>query len=63
MESEGLRAMKARVTAAGGMWEQLFGGLVVVHVPRQSDLDPRAEIERVVRESGSGSTPPESGVD
>lgn len=36
--------LKARVIAAGGEWEQVFGGILIVHVPRDSGVDLRSEI-------------------
>ena len=44
-----LADLKARVSAAGGEWEQLIGGVFIVHVPRDSGIDPRAEIASVAR--------------
>jgi hypothetical protein len=41
--------LKARVVAAGGEWEQLLGGVLIVHVPRDSGIDPRAEIASMAR--------------
>jgi len=47
IESTELVAMKARVMAVGGMWEQLLGGILIVHLPVSAGLDPRKEIDRV----------------
>ena len=41
--------LKARVTAAGGEWEQVVGGILIVHVPRDSGVDLRTEIASLSR--------------
>jgi hypothetical protein len=45
MESPVLDALKASVTAARGNWEQVLGGIFIVHLPRGGD-DPRHLIVR-----------------
>jgi hypothetical protein len=37
----------ARVTDVGGMWEVWFHGIVLLHMPRESKFDPRAEWARL----------------
>ena len=39
-------AYVAKVEAAGGRWEQTFGGLLRVHVPLDSAFDAEAELDR-----------------
>lgn len=33
LKSEGMNAILTKVMQAGGMWEQAFGGLLIVHLP------------------------------
>jgi hypothetical protein len=42
-----LETFLATVTAAGGIWEVWFQGIVLLHLPRGSAFDPRAEWKRV----------------
>lgn len=39
----------ARVEAAGGTWEQLFGGVLFVHIPVESSFDAEAELDRYLK--------------
>lgn len=48
ISSERLDDLKRRTIDLGGMWEQLLGGILIIHVPRDSGVDPRTEIERLV---------------
>jgi hypothetical protein len=43
-----LEDLKAHIVAVGGMWEQLLRGILIIHVPQDSGVDPRAEIERLL---------------
>ncbi|WP_175406422.1 DUF4265 domain-containing protein [Bacillus sp. FJAT-27264] len=43
-----LAAFKQRVNEAGGSWEQIFGGLVVIHIPQDSVLDVEDEMNRII---------------
>ena len=54
IDSPELTELKLRVIDAGGMWEQLLGGILFVHLPRESGVDPRAEIDRL----RTGANPP-----
>lgn len=45
-----LRTLKEEIIEAGGMWEQISGGVFVVHLPRDSCLDVRAELNRFGRD-------------
>ena len=45
-ESEGYRTFVAAVTAAGGRWERLFGGVFMVHIPQGSSFDAGAELDK-----------------
>jgi hypothetical protein len=40
--------LKARIIRVGGMWEQVLSGILIIHVPPESGLDPRAEIEALM---------------
>jgi hypothetical protein len=44
VESPEFTALCDEVLHLGGMWEQVFGGWVVLHVPETSDLDVEAAI-------------------
>jgi hypothetical protein len=48
IRSPNLEDLKRRITALGGMWEQVLGGILIVHVPRDSSVDPRAVIDGLV---------------
>lgn len=45
-ESEEYARFGAAVEAAGGWWQGAFGGLLWVHLPPGSALDPGAELSR-----------------
>jgi hypothetical protein len=45
IDSTALDALKAKVVDAGGNWEQILGGMFIVHLPRGGE-DPRRLIER-----------------
>jgi hypothetical protein len=42
-------AYVAKVENAGGRWEQVFGGVLRVHIPSESAFDPEAELDRHLR--------------
>jgi hypothetical protein len=44
-----INTFKGRVTGSGGYWEQIFGGLVVIHIPMNSALDAQAEMELIIQ--------------
>ncbi len=39
----------AQVEAAGGTWEQVFGGVLFVHIPIESSFDAEAELDRYLK--------------
>jgi len=43
-ESEVFAAFLQRVEAHGGYWEQIFGGILLVHLPRGSACRPKSEL-------------------
>ena len=45
-ESPAFRAYTEAVVAAAGRWEGAFGGLLLVHVPRDSAFDAEGELSR-----------------
>lgn len=47
--SHEMTAFRDAVTAAGGRWEQTFGGTFLAHLPPDATLDPEAEFAQVVR--------------
>jgi hypothetical protein len=40
------RAFTTAVEAAGGSWERIMGGLLLVHVPEESAFDAEKELDR-----------------
>jgi len=46
-ESKGFEALLLKIKAAGGYWTQAFGGLLLVSLPPESELNPLEEIERL----------------
>lgn len=46
VESAEYRRFGAAVEAAGGSWEGAFGGFLWVHLPPDSDFDPKVELDR-----------------
>lgn len=46
--SREIRGFKDRVTAHEGKWEQIFGGLLVIHVPRHSEVDAESEMALIL---------------
>ena len=47
IDSEGFTSLLDRITKAGGHWEIIFGGWVLIHLPSESELDPGQEIEDI----------------
>lgn len=43
-----IRSFTKRVTAHGGRWEQIFGGLLVIHLPKHSAVDAELEMSRII---------------
>lgn len=41
-------AFRQRVNEAGGSWEQIFGGLIVIHIPVPSSLNVEEEMGRIL---------------
>ena len=54
LESPELEELKQRVVGAGGQWEQMLRGILLVHVPRDSDIDLHAEFRRLPRVRNPG---------
>lgn len=46
LNSPQLDEFLAAVMAAGGNWEQVFEGMLFVHIPHNSDFDAGAELDR-----------------
>ncbi len=42
VESPAFEALKEAIEEQGGKWEQVFGGLFFVHLPKESRFDPEA---------------------
>ena len=47
--SEPFAAFLRRVEAHGGFWEQVFGGIVLIHLPRGSACRPKSELRALLR--------------
>jgi len=45
-KSEGLDRFLEQVNGAGGLWERALGGLLILHLPRESAFDPEREFTR-----------------
>lgn len=43
-----IRDMKQLVKENGGKWEQIFGGLLVIHMPKNTVIDTDAEMSRIL---------------
>lgn len=66
LDSDDFAALCRRVEEAGGAWSRVFGGVVVIDVPKDSPLDVKAEIARLSEKypGRSASTPvPAPGAD
>ncbi|WP_238649618.1 DUF4265 domain-containing protein [Paenibacillus piscarius] len=46
--SEEIRSFTKRVTEHGGRWEQIFGGLLVIHLPKYSSVNVELEMARII---------------
>lgn len=47
VESSAFAAFKEAIEAVGGVWEQYFGGIFLVHLPPGSPFDPEVALEMV----------------
>ena len=54
INASGLRPFLERVVNLGGNWEQAFGGVLLVHLPKSVELDVEAEVRSAT------TVPPES---
>ena len=50
-DSLGLKAIFAKVEAAGGHWEQALRGIVKVALPADSSYDPSEEMDSLLRDA------------
>lgn len=46
--SSEIRSFTERVTEHGGRWEQIFGGLLVIYLPKHSLVDAELEMSRII---------------
>lgn len=46
--SQEIRSFTERVTEHEGRWEQIFGGLLVIHLPKHSAVDAELEMSRII---------------
>jgi hypothetical protein len=49
IDSSGLTAFTELITKSGGLWERIFQGILIVHLPEDSTLDPGAELAACLR--------------
>ncbi|QUL57271.1 DUF4265 domain-containing protein [Paenibacillus tritici] len=47
--SREIRSFTERVTEHEGRWEQIFGGLLVVHLPKHAALEAELEMSRIIK--------------
>jgi hypothetical protein len=47
-DSGEIGSMKQRVKENGGKCEQIFGGLLVIHMPKNTMVDAEAEMTRIL---------------
>jgi len=47
---ETIKPLLSKVVEVGGNWERVFGGVLTVFLPRDSDLDAEAEIDKLLRD-------------
>ncbi|PYX52990.1 MAG: hypothetical protein DMG76_27355 [Acidobacteria bacterium] len=53
-ESEGLPRFLKQVVEVGGLWEQVMGGLLILHIPQSSAFDAKREFKRQIGQSWIG---------
>jgi len=53
-ESEGLPRFLKQVAEVGGLWEQVMGGLLILHIPQSSAFDAKREFKRHIGQSCVG---------
>ncbi len=53
-ESEGLPRFLKQVAEVGGLWEQVMGGLLILHIPQSSAFDAKREFKRQMGQSCIG---------
>ena len=46
VESPHYQAFTLAVEAAGGSWESMMGGLLIIHMPEETAFDAAKELER-----------------
>jgi hypothetical protein len=46
-ESKEFEALLGKIDEAGGHWTQAFGGVFLVSLPQESELNPTEEIEKL----------------
>jgi hypothetical protein len=47
LESERLQVLLHRVAAVGGNWERVYGGVLFVHLPPDTDIDIEVEVKAI----------------
>lgn len=48
VHSPELAAYKQRILKSGGKWEQIFGGLLVIHIPKDTMINIEVEMNRII---------------
>ncbi|MDT3425740.1 hypothetical protein J2Z22_001259 [Paenibacillus forsythiae] len=51
-KSPELTAFRKRVLERGGRWETVFGGVLIIHVPKEAEQPLRDELEAIARTYG-----------
>ncbi|MFD1776184.1 DUF4265 domain-containing protein [Paenibacillus rhizophilus] len=47
-----LAAFRERVLSRNGKWETVFGGVLIIHVPKEAEQPLKAELEAIARAYG-----------
>lgn len=48
VNSVDIAAFKERITRNDGKWEQIFGGLFIIHIPKDTVINVEEEMNRVI---------------
>lgn len=48
VNSPEIEALKQRITRGDGKWEQIFGGLLVIHIPKDTMMNIDVEMNRII---------------
>jgi|SRR5579883_1088800 hypothetical protein len=48
IESLAFEALKSTIEKQGGKWERYLGGIILIHLPPGTPLDPQEEMKKVI---------------